>query len=766
MRSARTPSSAEGVAAALAFLSALIAAVWAMAALSDVKAQEATAAPTTLASASDRAGLIRPSDLGAGGLLLQSVHDGLYVEAPTLATDVEIDVAGPIVRAKVTQRFQNASDQWVEGVYVFPLPEDAAVDTLKMVIGERVIEGQVKERQEARRIYEQARREGFRASLIEQERANVFTNSVANIGPGETIVVQIEYQDAARYDNGAFSLRFPMVVAPRYTPAPDIVQMVDLDGSGFGVSDPVPDRDRIAPPVVRPDETGEAPLFSPLTLSVNLEAGFDLDAVESSHHAVDLKKRGDRATVSLKDGAVEANKDFELVWRAKAGAEPAAALFSETVGGERYVLAMITPPTAEQALTARPREAIFVIDNSGSMSGPSIKQAKASLLMALNRLAAQDTFNVIRFDDSMDMAFPSAVPVTEANIARAKRFVSALQAEGGTEMLPALQAALVDATPADQSRLRQVVFLTDGAIGNEAQMFAEIGANLGRSRLFTVGIGSAPNSYFMTRAARLGRGTFTHIGSEDQVGPRMGELFEKLERPVLTNIVASFPREALAEAWPDPLPDLYAGEPVVLAAKVKALRGKLRIAGDIGGQSWLAELDLKKAAEGDGVSKLWARRKIAAIEESRFDGAEPDRIDAQVLAVALGHDLVSRLTSLVAVDVTPARPDGEPVERRDVPVNLPEGWDFDKVFGPEMNAAPIRQREAFAPQAAPGTLTTALAMRAQPAADAAATSPTAGLALPQGSLGFGQLLLIGLALWLLSLALLTLRLRLTGNDGD
>ena len=687
--------------------------------------------------------MVRPGDLGFGGLLLNALTPGFFVEAPLLATDVTIDVTGPIARTKITQRFQNPSDGWVEGKYVFPLPDEAAVDTLRMQIGDRFIEGQIKERQEAKIIYEDAKAQGFKASLVEQERPNLFTNSVANIGPGEVVIVQIEYQEHVKLDNGEFSLRFPMVVAPRYN-SPAKVQILTVNGQGWGtldeqpnmtamVDDPVPDRDRISPPYLRPDEDPRAPKINPVTMTINLNAGFELADVQSAHHDVILRETGGGVTIALGDGEVAANRDFELTWRAEPGNAPQAALFAETRNGEDYILALVVPPASlddSNPPVRKAREAIFVLDNSGSMGGESIRQAKASLLLALDQLQPDDMFNVIRFDDTFDMVFSSPVAATPVNIANAKGFVSSLDADGGTVMLPALQAALADITPVDTDRLRQVIFLTDGAIGNEAQMFESIRRDLGRSRLFTVGIGSAPNSYFMSRAARLGRGTFTHIGDLSQVQSRMAVLFNKLETPVMTDLVAEWPAGVTGEAWPNPLPDLYAGEPVVLTARLPKLDGTLRIAGNLNGQAWLAELPLRKAAPGAGVSQLWARKKIASIEESRFDGAPWQAVDKGVLSVALDHHLVSRLTSLVAVDVTPSRPVGEALTSKTVPLNLPDGWDFDKVFGPDMapDPGPSNMRDANA-----GLVQLAGLAVVNAPEDLPSAKPGPGLALPQGA---------------------------------
>ncbi len=642
-------------------------------------------------------GLVQLGDVENAVLLLKTVHPGHYLTAPTVAADVEMDVTGPIIRTRVTQRFENPSDQWVEGTYTFPLPENAAVDRLRLMVGDRFIEGQIKERAEARRVYEQARREGRRAGLVEQQRPNMFTNSVANIGPGETVVVQIEYQETARLNDGVFSLRFPMVVGPRYIPQPDLIQTVDFDGgSGLSLSDPVPDADAITPPVLDPAfepgvdadgaREGDAEtLRLPVFVRVNLRAGFPLGAVTSPYHDVDVERLdGARATVAL-TGAVPANRDFALEWRAMDGRRPQAALFKEVRDGDTYALAMVAPPAALSAdAPRRPREAIFVIDNSGSMAGPSMTQAKQALTLALDRLQPEDTFNVVRFDDTHDQAFDAPVSATPENVGFAKGLVSQLEAEGGTEMLPALKAALYDTAPDDPDRVRQVVFLTDGAIGNEAELFQEIKASLGRSRLFTVGIGSAPNSYFMTRAARLGRGTFTHIGDVAEVAERAGALFAALERPVMTDLEADILEGRVVEIYPSPLPDLYDGEPVVAAVKLagdSAQDATLRLSGLLGDTRWAADLDLGDAAEGSGVAAIWGRAKIADIEETRFEGAPQDAIDAGVLETALAFNLVSRRTSLVAVDVTPARPADEPLTPRDIATMLPAGWDFGAVFG-------------------------------------------------------------------------------------
>jgi Ca-activated chloride channel homolog len=636
----------------------------------------------------------RPGDAHTGSLLLKT-DDG-YADATRLGVDVDLTVSGPTIRARVTQIFRNPTQDWVEATYVYPLPEGGAIDTLKMVVGDRVIVGDIKERQQARAIYEQARANGRKAALTEQERPNIFTNSVANIGPGETVLVQIEYQEPVHQSGNEFSLRVPLVVGPRYNPAP-IVQSVDLhaDGGGWGStsSDPMPDRDRITSVVL--DPALHAPI-NPTTITVHLQAGFPLGDVKSPFHAVRIESPDSTTRIiRLADGPVPADRDFELTWKPAAEKAPSVGLFREHVGNADYLLAFVTPPSVEQAeQRPLPREVIFVIDNSGSMGGTSITQAKASLIDGLGRLQPNDCFNVIRFDHTMDVLFADSVPADAGHIGEATTFVNALQAEGGTEMVPAMRAALTDHSTGDSNSLRQVVFLTDGDIGNEEQLFETITSMRGRSRIFMVGIGSAPNTYLTTRAAELGRGAFTHIGSVDQVEERMRDLFSKLENPAVTGLTAKF-SDVAADMTPAVIPDLYRGEPLLLAGKLNKLKGSVEIKGRIGDRPWVMTLPLANAAESKGLSKLWARRKISDAEIARTTRQlSPEEVDKTILALALEHQLVTRLTSLVAVDTTPSRPEGEPLKLTDLPLNLPAGWDFAKIFGerPQLPKPPTERR--------------------------------------------------------------------------
>jgi len=551
-----------------------------------------------------------------------------------------------------------------------------------MQIGERLIEGVIKPRKEAKRLYKKARNEGRKASLIEQERPNLFTSSVANIAPGETVVIEIEYQQSVRYDNGEFSLRFPMAITPRYIPGSSLVneeEVVAFDGSGWAMNtNQVVDASRITPPVFEGDEK-----INSVRLSVIINAGFKLANVESTYHRITVKQSTEnKAAVSLAGEVVYAVRDFELVWRPEAAAVPRAALFTEEKEGELYHLVMVLPPANLSLNDIREarmeREVIYVIDTSGSMSGTSINQARRALSLALKRLHPGDRFNVISFNSTTDKLFSSAREVTHQNLRDAQRYVSSLEANGGTEIRGALEASL--ASQHESALVRQVVFLTDGSVGNEEELFKLIKQKLGNSRLFTIGIGSAPNSHFMSKAAQFGRGTFTYIGDVSEVETKMNELFHKLETAVMTDLAVAFDDPSV-EVWPKRLPDLYQGEPLLLTARTKLNNQSVVVSGKRQNRGWQNSFQLKQSSSDNGIATMWARAKITALMDRIHEGEKEKMIKPEVVNVALRHHLVSKYTSLVAVDMTPVRPVDETLDTQALPVNLPTGQVHAKIFG-------------------------------------------------------------------------------------
>jgi len=622
------------------------------------------------------------------GMLLLKMQAGISTATRT-NTDVTMNISGLVARVSVRQEFRNEGGEWVEGLYVFPLPDNAAVDRMRLHIGERYIEGEIREKEQARKDYERARNEGRKASLVEQQRPNLFTTAVANIAPGERVVVEIEYLEDLRYDDGTFSIRFPMTLTPRYIPG---APLPDRKGSGWSPdTSQVDDASLITPPHVTASRDHR------ITLRASIDAGMPLEIVASRYHPVDVAEDRNRYTVSLANDSVPMDHDFELLWRPVPSAVPRAMVFRETIAGQPHYLLMVVPPDAAKDVPiSMPRELIFIVDTSGSMHGTSIAQAKKALGQALDGLSANDRFNIIEFNSNTRALYHQSVTADAANISHARKFVRGLEANGGTEMRPALRLALDSAST--EEYLRQIVFITDGSVGNEEELYAMIEARLGNARLFTVGIGSAPNSWFMRKAAELGRGSFVVISALHEVGEKMDRLFDKLGHPQVTNIQVSWPGGTVMEAYPEVVPDLYLGEPVTVRARAAVPfqpGAAVRVTGDSTAGAWAHDLPLEGDAEHPGIGALWARAKIATLHDDERRGADSVTTRKAVIDTAITHHLVSKYTSLVAVDKTPVRPAGDPLASEQVPNLLPYGQSMNAIFGfpaTATNAAVLQRR--------------------------------------------------------------------------
>jgi Ca-activated chloride channel family protein len=615
-----------------------------------------------------------PAQVGAGTLLIES--SGEYSPSAPLSTDVQMSIAGIVARVTIAQRFRNAGPDFIEAVYALPLPDDAAVDRLTMRVGGRVIEGEIREREQAERTYDAARAAGKRASLVRQKTANLFTTAVANIAPGDAVDITIEYLQTARYDNGELSLRLPLTYTERYgvdstAPAAGfdaLAAAASVDGAfSPAVARSWPQTAATAGPT---DPAAPAPLRT-AAVHVALAPGLPLVDIGARGYDMRVTKGRDVYTLETSAPTVAMDRDLIIAWRPAVGPKPAIAAFSETLGDTTYALLAMLPPLAAATWRTQPRELICIIDTSGSMGGPSIVQAKAALANALGRLTSADRFNVIEFNSATSLLYREPVHVSPDSYARALRFVQSLQATGGTEMEPAIRAALEQ--PVTPGYLRQVIFLTDGAVADENRLFGTIKRELGDARLFTVGIGAAPNSYFMRKAAQYGRGTFTYVGDAATVEDTMRELFAKLEHVAMTDVVVDWPKAA--ELYPFQVPDLYAGEPLVVAASFPAgdpTPVTLTAFGRAAGVPWQEKVSLTPVAL-HGIATVWARRKIEHTLDSRVDGVAEDLIRKVVLDVALAHKIVTPYTSFVAVDETPARPAGEPLAQQRIANLAPAG---------------------------------------------------------------------------------------------
>jgi len=618
---------------------------------------------------------LNPSEAGAGQLLLRTETGG-YQAAVALYSNARFQISGMIAQVEVGQEFRNDDGAWREAVYVFPLPEQAAVRALRIRIGERVIEGEIHERQRARKIYTEAKSAGIKAGLVEQERPNLFTTSVANIAPGETVIVELEYVQTVTYDAGEFSLRFPMTITPRYIPGDPLTEentqsVYTIGGDGWAVpTDQVPDAARITP-YLNPLPASESRPVNQVTIDVSLAAGLPIVKPASPTHAICVVQEEQNYYIELAGGSVAMDRDFELRWRPETGHQPQAALFTEMVAGSHFALLMLVPPAHTTNDQLLPRDMVFVIDTSGSMGGVSIEQARQGLLLALDRLRPGDRFNIIEFNSMPNALYARSRPYSAQRLQEARRFVTGLQAHGGTEMRPALEMALNGEAAAGM--LRQMIFLTDGAVGNEAALFRLIRERLGDSRLFTVGIGSAPNSHFMRKAAQFGRGTFTYIHSTSEVRQRMVALFAKLESPVAGDLRVDWSDGMEVLAYPSRPPDLYRGEPLLLAARVRDFSGAVVVNGRTAESAWRRELALHQHRQSPGIAGVWARARIAELLDQKTAGRPEGEVRDEVLETALTHRLVSPYTSFVAVERRLSRPTDAVLEKSSVANARPHG---------------------------------------------------------------------------------------------
>ena len=549
---------------------------------------------------------------GTGELL--ATIDGRRVSLPPTAMGVDLEVTGPIVRARLTQTFTNPSRETIDADYVFPLPEGAAVDELTLEVGGRSFVGRIQEKEEATRTFERARAQGKGAALVEQHRPNVFRTRVARIPAGESVVVRLGFLDEAEWSDGTFSTTFPMTITPRY-------------GS---------DTEAVC-------GTSAIPLVD---VRASIDAGLPLSEVVSPSHA--MRPAADGAL----GGRLPADRDLVLRWRPRTGTEPMAGGLVEDRDDGRYALAMAVPPDLEMGSgRGLPTQTVFVVDVSGSMAGPSLEQAKEALTVALDRLAPGDAFTLIEFDHEVRPYSERFLDARPSEIADAKAWVASLEPRGGTEILPALLRALDISRRGDPRLLARVVLITDGAVDNEDQVVAAVGRDLGDTRLHIVGIGPAPNRWLMKELAREGRGTYEAIGSTGDVGEKTIALLARTERAVMTDVTLEWEGGATVLAEPDPVPDLYAGRPLVVLAKLDPGQPlpKLRVRGRTQRGPVSMEVSWSTASEGSGIATLWGRARVASLEQARVHGADPARIREDVIALAKRHSLVTPYTSFVVV---------------------------------------------------------------------------------------------------------------------
>lgn len=612
---------------------------------------------------------------------------------PLKNTRVRADISGFIARVRVVQEFQNDFTEPIEAVYTFPLSQNGAVDDMTMTIGDRVIKGKIMKRAAARQVYEEAKEEGKAASLLDQERPNIFTQSVANIPPGEKIVIEISYVETLKYEDGEYEFVFPMVVAPRYTP----VTMKDEEA------------EKVSPPVSQ-TRTGHD-----ISIEVNLDAGVPVELLRSSHDVESVNLSSNSARVTLKGYKTIPNKDFVFRYDVTGKRIEDALLTHRDARGGFFTL-ILQPPDKFAVNDVTPKEIVFVLDTSGSMDGRPIEKAKEAMQLSLDGLYPDDTFNVITFAGDTEILFDKPVYATQANLDKARAFLEEHESDGGTEMMTAIKAAL---EPSDlQEHIRVVCFMTDGMVGNDNQIIAEIRKHP-KARVFSFGIGDSVNRYLLDKMAAEGNGEHEYVGLEDDGSKAAKRFYERVRTPLLTDISIDWGGLAVTETYPREIPDLFSAKPVVIHGRYsKPGNATIRLRGKMAGRLYSRDIEIYLPATGaanDVLAPIWARQKIDdLIGKSLKYNAEDDELQLAlrlptknlITSLALEYRLMTEFTSFVAVEDRVVNAGGKP-RTVQVPVETPStsgmnGLDNGNTFDMSMGASvPIAMVPTSVPTPAP-----------------------------------------------------------------
>jgi Ca-activated chloride channel homolog len=605
--------------------------------------------------------------------------NGPKAVCPLKHTDVKAQISGFLSRVTVTQEFENPFKEQIEAVYTFPLPQNAAVDDMTMVVGDRTVRGKILRREEAQAVYEAAKNNGQTASLLNQERPNIFTQSVANILPDEPIKITISYVETLSYENGSYEFVFPMVVGPRYIPG----NPTGAKGNGFAPdTDRVPDGSVITP---RPAPEGMRAGHD-VSLEVTLDAGVPIDALASKTHDVSIERSGDhQAHVTLKDLATIPNKDFILRYDV-AGAKISDAVLTHSTPAGGFFTMILQPPERVTVEDVTPKELIFVLDTSGSMSGFPIEKAKETMKLALDNLYPADTFNLITFAGDEHILFPGPVSATKENLAKAQAFLETRQGGGGTEMMKAIRASM---DPSDkQDHVRIVCFMTDGYVGNEMEIISEVQKHP-NARVFSFGIGSSVNRYLLDNMAKYGRGEVEYVSLNDDGSAPARRFHERVRNPLLTDISIDWNGMAVSDVYPKTIPDLFGAKPVIVNGRYTGNgRGIIRLKGKMSGRDFVRDIavDFSSPQSHDVLATLWARMRVDDLMSQDFSGAQQgamkDDVKQNITQLGLDYRLMTQFTSFVAVEEMVVTDGGQP-RRIDVPVEVPEGVNRQMAYGDE-----------------------------------------------------------------------------------
>lgn len=605
---------------------------------------------------------------GSGTLAMIDEHHNRVGDCVLQHTDVDAKISGYMARVTVTQKFHNSYKDKVEAVYTFPLPDQAAVDSMTMKIGDRVIKGDIKERGEARQIYQNAAAQGYTAALLDQERPNIFTQSVANVEPGADVNVEITYTQVLPFENGQYAFIFPTVVGERFIPAAG--QSEGSQGERVKASSIVPDAALITPPVKR--RSGHD-----ISMSVSIDGGVPIRNVRSELHDVETQMLATGSIVKLKQQNEIPNRDFILTWDATAASVESGYLAHKT-GKDGYVTLMMMPPQRVERSQVAPREMIFVVDCSGSMRGEPIEKCKETMHYVLDQMNERDSFQIIAFNHQCDTLFSEPNQVTSSTRKTAHDFINRLQASGGTYIANAIEKAC--AIPAKSNRLRIVTMMTDGDVGNEFEAINMVKKLRNKSRWFPFGIGNGSNTLILNKMAEEGGGEAKLITLQTPAKQVVREFYDKISSPVLTDVSVQFEGGDIKDVYPKELSDVWAQKPLYFKARYgRGGKSKVLLKGFSAGKPYTQTLEInlpESETANSSVEQIWARAKVDDLMSRDYLGVQGQTLQPElkkeIISTAVAHHIMTQYTSFVAVDLSHKTATG-PVQKVDVPVEPVDG---------------------------------------------------------------------------------------------
>lgn len=606
---------------------------------------------------------------------LQIATDSGTRRLPLAGVQIKARVAAQVAEVSLEQRFENNLSMPIEAVYIFPLPGAAAVSHFELRAGERTIVAQIQERGQARQDYQAALEKGHRAALLEQEREGVFTVSLGNLMPGESLSVKLVYSQILPLSQlGLCELRLPTVVAPRYLPGEALERPASGQGTALD-SDRVPDASRISPPLL-------APGFDPrLDFSIKVQIlESQLTGLSCSQHALQLAIGPEGFEIELSREHERLNRDFVLRWRLAQDKVRPQLLYTRWKEGY-FGLLQLTGPARTWA--GVPREVVFVVDRSGSMEGEKMVSASQACGLLLEALGPEDRFAILAFDDQLDWFEPAGnarenyfLPADPAGQAAGQQFLSGLNARGGTELEGALRVSLQALQKKDTSlKQRVVVMLTDGQIGDESAVLKRLQQNLGDCRVFAVGIDTAVNEALLNRLAALGGGSAHFVVPGEKLNEALRGVAQEMGDPVLTGLeIATTGVEDLSPAR---IPDLFVGRGLSLCFRSKEPMPVTLTGKDAQGETQYFEAvptKMAPAMELDALRHLWARRRLSELEDRFRLNPSDVNLRQEMIALSCEHGVLSRLTALIAIDQDSiSNPSGQ-VKTVVQPVERPDQW--------------------------------------------------------------------------------------------